>query len=121
MKKLQLLTFLILILFSACSSPDEELIEEEIFDGKFEVTLSGDMSRSFKGEASFVHAILTTKSDVENGSTIAINLSNLDNEDELITILVGQIGDKDGLNTGTYQVDLEADDEDDDDEDDLWG
>lgn len=109
MKNLQLLTVFILLVLVSCSSPEEEIFEEERFDGNFEATLSGDISRTFKGEASFVHGILTTKSAAENGSTMAINLLNTDNEDELITMLVGQLGDKDGLNSGTYEVNLEPD------------
>ena len=87
MKNLQLLALLSILFFSACSTVDDEIIEDAFLDGNFEATLSGDISKNFNGEATFVHAILTTKSEFENGSSLAISLMNEDDEDELITIL----------------------------------
>ena len=110
MKNLQLLALLSILFFSACSTVDDEVIEDAFLDGNFEATLSGDISKNFNGEATFVHAILTTKSEFENGSSLAISLMNEDDEDELITILVGQIGDLNGIDKGTYNVNLDAED-----------
>jgi len=110
MKNLQLLALFLLLIFFGCSTSDDVAPEEELFDGNYNVTLSGDDNRSMKGIASFVHGILTTKTEDENGSSLAIILTNQANEDELVSILVGQIGDLDGINTGTYTINLEPDD-----------
>ena len=109
MKSLQLSTLFSFFIIFGCSTSDDIEPEEELFDGNFELALTGDDSRNMVGMASFVHGIITTKSEVENGSSLAIILTNKTNEDELISILVGQIGDLDGINTGTYNINLEPD------------
>jgi len=111
MKNLQLLALLFILIISACSTGAEEILEEDnMFDGSFEATLSGDFNKSFTGQATFLHGIVTTLSEIENGSTISLNLVNENDEGELINILVAQQGDLNGVNLGTYNVELDPDD-----------
>jgi hypothetical protein len=110
MKHLQLLTlFSLLLFFTNCSTSEEIDPDDEPFDGVFELSLTGDDTRTMKGVASFVHGKITTKSEQENGSFLTVMLTNADNENELISILIGQVGDLDGVNTGTYSIDVDPD------------
>jgi hypothetical protein len=111
MKKLQLFILVFALGFYGCSSNnDEEIPDDKINNGTFSVSLSGAESRSVKGEAYFVHAIRTNGTKEENGSVLSLNLVNDQNEDELITILVGKIENLNGIGTGTYSVNIEPDD-----------
>ena len=115
MKNLQLLTLLVITMLSGCSKSDDIIPDDEVFDGKggnFEVKLKGDENRDIKGDAFFVHGILTSKTSDENGSTLAITLVNTQNDDEVITITVGKLGDLDGISAGTYRIKLEPEDDD---------
>lgn len=111
MKKLQLLILVLALGFFGCSSNDDDQIpDDQITNGSFSVTLSGEENREVKGEAFFVHGIITSKGPEENGSVLTLSLTNAQNEDELITILIGKIGDLDGIDTGTYNVNIEPED-----------
>ncbi len=111
MKKFQLLILVLAFGFFGCSSNnDEEGPDDEIKNGEFSVSLEGSESGSVKGEAYFVHAIRTSGTIEENGSVLTIILENAQNEDEMISILIGKIGDLDGLGTGTYNVNIDPDD-----------
>jgi len=46
----------------------------------------------------------------ENGSVLSVLLTNDEDNDEIITILLGQIGNLNGVKPGTYKVDLEPED-----------
>jgi hypothetical protein len=112
MKILQLLTLFAFLFLISCSQNDEVDPEDDLIgSGSFEVTLSGAESRTIKGEAYFVQSILTTKSEPENGSVLGISLTSNDEEEEIITLTVGKAGDLDGVNTGTYTIDLESEDD----------
>ena len=112
MKKFQLLILVLALGFFGCSSNnDDEIPDDEITNGSFSVSLSGEENREVKGEAFFVHGIITSKGPEENGSVLTLSLTNAQNEDELITILIGKIGDLDGIGTGTYDVKIEPEDD----------
>lgn len=111
MKNLQLLAILLLLFFISCSKEDDADPDDLLNNGSFEVTLSGDISRTLEGEAYFVHGIVTSQAEAENGSTLTVTLAVDEDEDEIITITVGKAGDLDGINTGTYTIDLDADDD----------
>lgn len=107
MKNLQLLALLSLLIFVSCSSQEDVDPIDDDLEGNFEFSLTGEENRSIKGNASFLHGILTSKSEEENGSSLAVNLINDGNEDELFTILIGQLGDLDGINKGAYNIDFD--------------
>ena len=110
MKIIQLLTLFTLLLLISCSQEDDT-DPDDLFNGSFEVTLAGDVNRTLSGEAYFVQSILTSKSESENGSVLVVTLTSDDDEDEIVTLTVGKVGDLDGVNTGSYTIDLEPDDE----------
>lgn len=109
MKNLYLLTVLIFISLFSCSTNDDVLPDDESF-GVFDVSIAGDLTKTMKGDAAFVHGILTSKSLEENGSVLSVLLTNDEDSDEIITILLGQIGNLNGVKSGTYKVDLEPED-----------
>ncbi len=111
MKNLQLLLLLMPFTFFNCSSSDDSDPGSNTFEASFEVSLTGDASRSFNGDAFFLHAIVTSQTNDENGSVLTVTLTNDANEDEAITLFVVNAGDLDGVNTGTYTLDLENENE----------
>lgn len=111
MKNLQLLTLFAFLLFISCSQEDDTDPDDFLGNGSFEVTLTGAENRTITGEAYFVQSILTSKSETENGSVLVVSLTSGNDEDEIFTITVGKVGDLDGVNTGSYTIDLESDDE----------
>jgi len=113
MKNLQLLTILLSLFFLQCSSSDDSdpTPDAGAFEGSFELQLTGDISGNYTGEAFFVHAIITNQSDDENGSVLSITLTNENNDDEIITLSVIDAEDTNGIDTGTYTIELEPEDE----------
>jgi hypothetical protein len=107
MKKVHLFLFLILAFGISCSSNgDDPKPDDPVFDGSFDVKITGELNKSLKGSAGFTHAILTSKDKFENGSTLSLALTT-DAEEDIITILVGELGNLGGIKVGTYTVDLE--------------
>jgi hypothetical protein len=100
-----------LLFLASCSKNDETDPDDFLGNGSFEVTLTGDQNRTLKGEAYFVQSILKSKSEVENGSVLVVTLTSDQDEDEIFTLTVGQVGDLDGVNTGTYTIDLDSEDD----------
>jgi len=111
MKNLQLLTLFAFLLFFSCSQEDDTDPDDFLGNGSFEVTLAGDVNKTLTGEAYFVQSILSSKSETENGSVLVVTLTSDNDEDEILTLTVGKVGDLDGVNTGSYTIDLESDDD----------
>ena len=111
MKNLLPLIVLFPFVFFNCSSSDDGDPDSVAFDANFEVTLTGDASRSLNGEAFFLHAIVSSRGDDENGSVLTVTLTNDADEDEAITLYIVTTDDTDGVNTGTYTIELEPEDE----------
>jgi hypothetical protein len=111
MKHLQLLTLFSLLLFFGCSSSNDEDPADELL-GSFKATISGDLSMALEGEAYFLHAILTSKTDDENGSTIGITLTDENDEENMIIVTVVEPGNLNGIGVGTYSVTFDEEDED---------
>lgn len=111
MKIVKLLALFAFLYIAGCGVNDDAEPDNEIQNGSFKATITGDQNRTFEGEAVFVHAILKSKSELENGSVLGITLTNKNNEDEFMVITVGEIGDLDGINPGTYTVDLESEED----------
>ena len=112
MKNLQLLTLFLLLLFFGCSSSNEDEDPIDEFAGSFEASITGDQTLDLEGEAFFLHAILTSKTDEENGSSVVVNLVDETNEDKIITVTVVQLGNLKGIDIGTYDVTFEEEEED---------
>ncbi len=111
MKKLQLILILMSFIFLQCSSSGDPDPAPVAFEGNFELALSGDISQNLEGEAIFLHAIVTNQTDEENGSIITITLVNDADEDEIITLYLADLEDLNGLDPGSFPVELEPEDE----------
>jgi hypothetical protein len=98
-------------MISGCSSNDDVSPDDLDFGGSFEVSLMGNDNREMTGNASFVHGIVTTEEESENGSLLTITLLNEKNQNESLTLLIGRIGDLDGVNEGNYQVNIDSEDD----------
>src|SRR5210317_476558 len=105
MKKI-LLLLIIPFLFVGCS--DDDVADDEINligDGSHEFEISGYLSISSVGEASFTHALDKTENTGPQ-SVLGINFYGND-EEVLITALIGVPNDASGVKAGTYTVQLE--------------
>jgi hypothetical protein len=113
MKNLRLLTLLLSLFFLQCSSSDDSdpAPDADAFEGSFELQLTGDISGNYTGDAFFLHSIVTNQSDDESGSVLTVTLTNENNEDEVITLSVIDAEDTDGVDTGSYTIELEPEDE----------
>ena len=110
MKKLKFLVLIASISIFSCSSDDEDIdpIIEDL--GVFEAQITGQINEKVKGEAGFVHGIITNSAFDENGSTMTLALINENNEDDIISCIIAVPGDTDGLNTGKYTVEIDPED-----------
>lgn len=111
MKKLHLLVPILFLSMLACTKQADVTPFDDDLEGSFEFSISGSESRGLTGTSSFVQAILTSESDDENGSSLAINFYSEGEDTEVITVLINQPGDLDGINAGTYTVNLDQDEE----------
>lgn len=98
MKKILLLSSILLV-FTAC----DELIEE-ISDAlsSFNVTVTGNVTSSFSGEATFVQIINSAQTPAS--SNIVIDLKNPDDDEESVILWINSLS-ADGLLPGTYIYD----------------
>lgn len=110
MKKLKLLVPILFLTIISCSKTDDLLFPlDDDLEGNFEFAISGSENRSLTGTATFVHGILKSDSEDKNGSTLTLSLYGDAEDTEVITILINQIGDLDGINEGSYTINLDQD------------
>lgn len=96
MKKLMLILLAIPFLLFSC----EETLNELSTIGTFQSTITGDIEKEFDGTAAFVHTITTAAPE---GSILAIGLSKLSDQSEIIALGVSNLL-ADGVNVGTYNL-----------------
>ncbi len=111
MKALHLLPLLIIIFMFGCTK-NEDTVPDGDLVGEFNVTVSGDLSKTIKGESTFVHVISKSGNNQADGSILTILLTSGNNEDEVITITIGHQGNTKGIGSGTYAIVEEPNEED---------
>jgi len=101
MKKINLILLVLPFILFSCDSTDDLLST-----GQFDSTFTGSITKEFNGEAAFVHVLVV--SSTPKGSSLAIGLSTVANQDENITLTVGESDNTDGIVAGTYILDSNA-------------
>jgi len=106
MKKLLLLSF-VLLAFTACNLED---IVDEIEDSlsSFDATVSGDVTSSFSGNATFINSSVESQSP--NSSTLFVYLTNGNDPDEEVQLSITLANVTGGVQAGTYQFDVNSTD-----------
>lgn len=100
MKKLKLLLFALPIFLFSCGGDEADIIQA--LSSSFSATVSGAVTASFDGEADFVHGIVNSQPEGQNGSVISIGLENKNDSKEDIFLSVFQLENTTGITEGTY-------------------
>ncbi|MBN2698730.1 MAG: hypothetical protein JXR52_07885 [Bacteroidales bacterium] len=115
MKKLSLLQngftlFLLpLAILSSCSEEDPEQPQDKDSDGTFEISITGNETYSWTGEATFLYTIDRSDDSESNGTYLGITLS--DDDENVVQIYMAK-QETDGFSTGKYEYISEPDDDD---------
>lgn len=102
--------FIVLALFGACS--DDEATDENIptlDNGTATVSITGSVESDLDGIAGFRHEII--QAEPVEGSQLQIVLINEENPEEVVSLEVTVRGDFDGVDPGTYAVNVSSTDD----------
>ena len=99
---------LFLLLTYSCSEKEDNS-PENVVDGTFKVSISGDESRSLSGEASFVQVIVNSGGPDGSGTNLVLSLYGEDDEEDAIVITLTKRETK-LFSTGTYSYKEDPDD-----------
>lgn len=106
-----ILTLLLIVFgtFLLSCNEDEGDNLSPIEKGTFYATISGNIDREIEGEAVFAHSIITTQSD--EGSRLQIILTDMENPNEHISLVIMVRDDIQGVAPGTYALNNSSPDE----------
>ncbi|MBE0655094.1 MAG: hypothetical protein IH594_14930, partial [Bacteroidales bacterium] len=77
-------SFFLLLTYSCSEKEDNS--PEDLVDGTFTVSISGEESRSLSGEASFVHVLVNSGVPDGSGTSLALSLYGGDDSEDAIVI-----------------------------------
>ena len=88
----------------ACGDLINEI--EDALSSSFDASVTGDVSSSFSGNATFVSSVVESQSP--QSSSIVIELENVDNPDEVVQLSIVLSNTTAGVTTGTYAYDVNS-------------
>ena len=98
MKKIILILLALPLFLFSCDSVDDLLST-----GQFDSKITGSVVKDFNGQAAFVHSF--PGDGIQQSSSLLIALSTIESQDESIALDLTEVGNIDGIEAGTYNVD----------------